>query len=93
MAVIKKIPVSETRSQYLYMCPGCGYDHAFAIKEEGGNHIWNWDFEKPTISPSLLQNWTPGKTCHSFIRNGMIQYLSDCDHHLKGQTIPLPNIY
>lgn len=27
--------------------------------------------------------------CHSFIRDGQIQYLSDCTHHLAGQTIPL----
>lgn len=28
--------------------------------------------------------------CHSFIRNGMIQFLSDCTHSLKSQTIPIP---
>jgi hypothetical protein len=28
--------------------------------------------------------------CHSFIIDGNIQYLDDCTHELKGQTIPLP---
>lgn len=28
--------------------------------------------------------------CHSFIREGKIQYLSDCTHSLRGQTIDLP---
>lgn len=28
--------------------------------------------------------------CHSFITDGMIQYLNDCSHSLGGQTIPLP---
>lgn len=27
--------------------------------------------------------------CHSFVRNGTIQYLGDCTHELKGQTIPM----
>lgn len=27
--------------------------------------------------------------CHSFIRNGMIEYLSDCTHQLAGKTVPL----
>jgi len=27
--------------------------------------------------------------CHSFVTNGMIQFLSDCTHHLKGQAVEL----
>jgi len=27
--------------------------------------------------------------CHSFVRNGRIQYLSDCTHSFAGQTIPM----
>ncbi|MCK6648395.1 MAG: hypothetical protein L6Q66_01955 [Bacteroidia bacterium] len=30
--------------------------------------------------------------CHSFIRNGYIEYLNDCTHKLAGQTILLPEI-
>jgi hypothetical protein len=30
--------------------------------------------------------------CHSFIRDGEIQFLGDCTHHLKGQTVPLPEL-
>ena len=78
-------------TQYLYYCKGCGYDHAFALRSEGGHHDFNMDLDKPTISPSLLQNFTVGHTCHSFIKDGMIQYLGDCDHNLAGQTIELPD--
>lgn len=28
--------------------------------------------------------------CHSFVRDGQIQFLSDCTHALAGQTVPLP---
>lgn len=95
-----KIKVSENimdgvkyhHTQYLYMCPGCGYEHAFGLRTEGGHHEFNMDLENPTVSPSLVQNFTPGKMCHSFIRDGMIQYLGDCYHELAGQTVELPEI-
>lgn len=29
--------------------------------------------------------------CHSFVRDGMIQFLSDCTHPLAGQTVPMPD--
>jgi len=28
--------------------------------------------------------------CHSFVRGGMIEFLSDSTHHLAGKTVPLP---
>jgi hypothetical protein len=27
--------------------------------------------------------------CHSFVRDGQIEFLSDCTHALAGQTVPL----
>ena len=36
---------------------------------------------------------TPVPTvCHSFVRNGQIEFLADCTHELAGQTVPLPAI-
>lgn len=29
--------------------------------------------------------------CHSYIRNGKIEFLSDCTHELAGKTIELPD--
>lgn len=29
------------------------------------------------------------KVCHSFVTDGNIQFLGDCTHELKGQTVPL----
>jgi hypothetical protein len=79
-------------TQYLYWCPGCGYEHAFALKSEGGHHDFNMDLNNPTVSPSLLQDFVPAQRCHSYIKNGMIQFLNDCHHPLRGQTIELPEI-
>jgi hypothetical protein len=27
--------------------------------------------------------------CHTFITDGMVQFLSDCTHHLAGKTVPM----
>ena len=72
-----------------YYCPGCKYDHAF----NPSVHQWNEDREKPTVTPSLL-NSNPQNyhTCHSYIKDGQIQFLSDCWHDLKGQTVSLVDI-
>ena len=29
--------------------------------------------------------------CHSFVREGRIEFLSDCTHALAGQTVELPD--
>lgn len=47
--------------------------------------------DKPTFSPSLLCNgFDPKSRCHSFVKEGMIQFLDDCHHTLKGQTVEIP---
>lgn len=78
--------------QYMYWCDGCGFEHVFALQAEGGHHQFNGDLDNPTVVPSLVEDFTPGRMCHSFIRNGNIQYLTDCSHHLAGKTIELPDI-
>jgi hypothetical protein len=91
MAKIKIYHIGEKtdswhRIQYHYMCPGCGYIHALSPDV----HKFNGDLDKPTFSPSLLQNFSPERICHSFIADGRIQFLGDCWHQLKGQTVELP---
>lgn len=67
---------------------------------------WNGDRDKPTFSPSLLVGWSgvrgdddnprhpfaadDKRTCHSFVRDGQWQFLGDCTHSLRGQTVPIP---
>jgi hypothetical protein len=58
---------------------------------------WNGSFDAPTFTPSLLTWWGEEGTeryhrCHSFITDGKIQFLDDCTHALKGQTVELPDI-
>lgn len=35
----------------------------------------------------------PKYRCHSFIRDGNIQFLNDCTHALAGQTVPIPEYW
>ena len=83
-------------------CPA-GHDHNLPVDwtppgmerspENAGKPVWgfNGDLERPTFTPSVL--WTTGHDiCHSFVRDGRIQFLPDCTHALASQTVELPEI-
>jgi len=78
---------------YVFHCPGCGYSHPFEINcTNGDGWTWNGSLDKPTFAPSLLVNAPyPAQRCHSFVRDGRIEFLSDCHHDLAGQTVDLPD--
>ncbi len=90
---------------YCFKCPGCDFLHQIADKTYQGNGPkwdFNGDLKKPTFHPSYLI-WHPGmkdgkptgtktNVCHSFIKEGKIEFLSDCHHHLAGKTVDLPDI-
>ena len=76
---------------YGHYCPGCDMLHIFDSRWS-----FNGDMDKPTFSPSMLVQYTWGpenekKRCHYFLRAGQLQFLSDCTHHLVGQTVELPD--
>lgn len=86
-----------------FKCPGCRGPQQLPVT---GPKAWKWDgsMESPTFEPSILTTWDglsdPGdgksqrvkKVCHSFVRNGKIEFLSDCTHRLAGQTVELPEV-
>ena len=80
------------RRLFVFHCPGCGYDHPFHVGyTERPSWSWNGDVDKPTFSPSLLVfKDVPAQRCHSFVTDGNIQFLSDCFHELKNQTVEIP---
>ena len=86
----------QGKGNYAYRCPGCGCAHSVStIKEtarqmpDGSTPCWkfNGDMEMPTLEPSV--NYTD--YCHHYVENGNIRFLHDCQHHLKNQTVPLPD--
>jgi hypothetical protein len=100
---MKLIP-NESKSVYLFWCPGCGCGHVYHVKaEEGrpGSPVWgfNGNMEKPTFTPSLL-NWhdgypaenIPPKRCHINLTDGIINYCGDCTHQLAGKSVPMEEI-
>lgn len=82
----------------MFMCPGCGEAHHVGVAP-GQGPVWgfNGNGDAPTFTPSIFVNapWQyhhPGRpSCHSFVTDGRIQFLSDCTHGLAGQTVPLPD--
>lgn len=91
-----------------FMCPGCKDGHRiFVGLGPGPRWGFNGDFDKPTFTPSVLvtgfapsdiegefDDATKDKpfTCHSFVREGRIQFLGDCTHALAGQTVAMTPI-
>ena len=71
--------------RFVFFCPACKCGHWF-------NDTWqfNGDYEKPTISPSILVTRPPEPyRCHSFVTDGKLKFLDDCSHNLKGQIVDL----
>ena len=71
---------------YHFWCPGCDMVHGFNVPS------WKFDgdMKKPTVSPSLLTHGKePKKRCHLFIRDGKLQFLTDCFHDLKGKIVDM----
>ncbi len=98
MSVLGKI---QNSIMVLFYCPGCEDSHQIDTEK----WEFNGDFDKPTFSPSYLTWLDPnpkaspefrnglyvtGFRCHSFIKEGQIEYLSDCTNKLAGQTVQLP---
>lgn len=96
MAALSKYLRSAEGGRLHFWCPGCGMIHGIQTgKGPGPRWTWNEDAEKPTFAPSVLVQWEQGdryekRLCHSFVRNGQIQFLGDCTHALAGQTVDLP---
>ncbi len=91
--------ISNQKGTYLVNCVGCKGLHSIAT-DKSSPQVWdfNCNFEKPTFNPSLLVQYPNygeigfTKKCHSFIRNGEWQFLSDCTHELAGKTVPMIDI-
>lgn len=77
-----------------FWCPGCKEAHAVEVESKRGL-CWGWNGseERPTFTPSVVINpHRQESRCHFFVRDGKVQFLGDCFHGLKGQTVPLPEM-
>jgi len=79
---VNRLPAGEKESPHAAGKPHWGF---------------NGNFDSPTFTPSISSWWggerdIPLHRRHSFIRDGRIQFLGDCTHALKGQTVDLAEI-
>jgi hypothetical protein len=92
MAKLERLngPNGELKEDYIFWCPGCEGYHAYDKRWK-----FNGDFERPTFHPSLLyhENNRSGQLrCHLFLKDGVLDFLTDCGHKLAGKKVPLPEI-
>jgi hypothetical protein len=80
----------ESRT-WQFFCPGCQGPHYVQDRATSGP-VWEFsgDQVRPTVSPSIRTSQGEGTECHSFVRDGQIQFLEDCWHSLRGRTVPIP---
>lgn len=66
-------------------------------KREGTkNWTWNGDVNFPTLRPSISTTQKIGDeiiVCHSFVNDGVVEFLNDSTHDKKGLKAPLLEIY
>lgn len=83
---------------HVFECPACGYGHAVHVGKpnpNGAQWTWNGSVDAPTFHPSLLVNQHGDgdiPRCHSWVKDGKIQFCLDSTHDLKGQTVELPDV-
>lgn len=82
-----------------FSCPGCSElmvsegVHILAVNTSDVSPSWSFnnDLEKPTLSPSIRTRYNE-HVCHSFLKDGVFQFLNDCTHSLAGQNVPMPDL-
>lgn len=85
--------IGENADHLRFDCPGCNSAHVITIAPHPNPWEWNGDTDHPTIAPSVLV--TGGEhniRCHSFVRDGRIEFLTDCTHALAGGQLDLPEL-
>lgn len=105
-AKLRRVRESNDSSGLGHYCPGCEGMHVITVEgKNSSGACWTWDGNAvaPTFAPSVHVRVNPpgdpnyqanacSSVCHYFLRAGSIEFLSDCTHKLKGQTVPLPDL-
>ena len=88
---------------WAFYCPGCRCGHAF-LKDGRWTFNGDFEkptFSPSLVCEGAGYNrdGSVGRSkghegvfhgrCHLFVRDGMIQFLGDCEHKLAGQTVPV----
>lgn len=102
VAIVKTIrEKDEVYNAILVWCPGCEKKSEDG-RIHGGLHMlpvsgnsqsrptwaWNHKLDAVTLEPSILVRGFDN-TCHSFLRDGVWEFLSDSTHKFSGQKVPM----
>lgn len=88
-----------------FICPGClvmegrhgtGL-HMLPVNSNVKTPSWTWDGDSllPTLTPSILTKWKGAGlevVCHSFLTEGVFNFLSDCTHSLVGKKVEMVDL-
>jgi len=91
---MNQILETKVDKRLVWYCPGCKSHHEVPV---AGPKAWKWDgnVQNPTLHPSVLIDYGPNPPpdrparCHCFVREGRIEFLSDCSHVLAGYTMDM----
>lgn len=95
-AQIVDIGGENQHERIVWYCPGCKCHHGVPIPPHRGAWSWNSSLDEPTLTPSVIVQYDGQKDrpafCHCFVREGKIEFLSDCAHEFAGKTIEMRRI-
>lgn len=92
---MKKLVLSEEGPfDLLFYCPACECYHGVSTKEPEPTWNWNNNLCKPTFTPSIRVKYFNNRlgrkiNCHFFVKDGKIEYLSDCTHLYASKTVEM----
>lgn len=79
-----------------FICPGCALFsgsglHLLPVNTTEHSPSWDWDrnLKYPTLYPSILTGRGTKNVCHSYLKEGVFQFLNDSTHALAGQSVEM----
>jgi hypothetical protein len=103
-----RIGKTDQDNLFIFFCPACNCGHQIDTKIWSFNNDFEKPTIRASVLVKRIRNITdeeharicngekldfPKIICHSFVTDGKIQFLDDCTHELKGQTIDLPDLF
>lgn len=90
-AQIVDVGGENQHERIVWYCPGCKSHHGVPIPPHRRAWSWNSSLDEPTLNPSVVIQHN-GSVCHCFIREGKIEFLSDCTHAFAGKIVEMRHI-
>lgn len=102
ISIIRSIEDKDvTYDALMLWCPGCAMAGSgllmIPVSDTKGKRpqwTWNGSLELPSLSPSIRTRTTMNGSfiCHSFLTNGIWDFLTDSTHPLSGRKVPVEDL-